>query len=31
MTIPFEDSVLFISAESDVDIDKIARKILDLL
>lgn len=31
MTIPFEDNVLFISAEPDVDIDKIARKILDLL
>ena len=31
MTIPFSEKVLFISAEPDVDIDKIARKILDLL
>ena len=31
MTIPFENRVLFISAEPDVDIDKTARKILNLL
>ena len=31
ITIPFEDKVLFVSAESNVDIDKISRKILDLL
>lgn len=31
MTIPFADNVLFISTEPDVDIDKIARKIIDLL
>jgi len=31
MTIPFEDNVLFVAAEPDVDIDKTARKILDSL
>jgi len=31
MTIPFVDEVLFISAEPTVDIDVLARKILDLL
>ncbi|MDH3313375.1 MAG: hypothetical protein OEM28_09565 [Nitrosopumilus sp.] len=31
MTIPFEDKVLFVAAEPDVDIDQTARKILDLL
>jgi hypothetical protein len=31
MTIPFEDKVLFVAAEPDVDIDKTARKILDLI
>ena len=31
MTIPFEDKVLFVAAKPDVDIDKTARKILDLL
>ena len=31
MTIPFNKKVLFISAEPGVDIDKTARKILDLL
>ena len=31
MTIPFENKVLFVSAEPDADIDKTARKILDLL
>ena len=31
MTVPFEDKVLFVAAEPDVDIDKTARKILDLL
>lgn len=31
MTLPFEDKVLFVAAEPDVDIDKTARKILDLL
>lgn len=31
MTIPFVDKVLFVSAEPAVDIDKTARKILDLL
>lgn len=27
MTVPFEDEVLFVAAEPDVDIDKTARKI----
>ena len=31
MTVPFKDKVLFVAAEPDVDIDKTARKILDLL
>ena len=31
MTIPFENKVLFVSAQSDADIDKTARKVLDLL
>ncbi len=31
MTIPFENNVLFVTAEPDVDIDKTARKILDLI
>lgn len=31
MTIPFEDRVLFVSAEPDSDIDKTAKKILHLL
>ena len=31
MTVPFKDKVLFVSAEPDSDIDKTARKILDLL
>lgn len=31
MTVPFENNVLFIAAEPNVDIDKTARKILDLL
>jgi hypothetical protein len=31
MTIPFENNILFVTAEPDVDIDKTARKILDLL
>jgi hypothetical protein len=31
MTIPFEDKILFVAAKPDVDIDKTARKILDLL
>ena len=31
ITIPFEDKVLFVSAEYDIDIDKNSRKILDLL
>ena len=31
MTVPFEDKVLFIAAESNVDIDKTARKVLDLV
>ena len=31
MTIPFDDKVLFISADPTVDIDQTARKILDLL
>ena len=31
MTIPFENKVLFVSAEPDVCIDEIARKVLDLL
>ena len=30
MTVPFENNVLFIAAEPDVDIDKTARKILNL-
>ena len=31
LTIPFENNVLFVSAEPNVDIDKTVRKILDLL
>lgn len=31
MNIPFEDKILFVTAEPNVDIDKTARKILDLL
>ena len=31
ITIPFKNNVLFVSAESNVDIDNISRKILDLL
>ena len=31
MTVPFEDKVLFVTAEPDVDLDKTARKILNLL
>ena len=31
MTIPFEKKVLFVAAEPDVDIDKTARKILELI
>lgn len=31
MTIPFVDTVLFISAEPTADIDVLARKVLDLL
>jgi hypothetical protein len=31
MTVPFEDKILFVTAEPDVDIDKTARKILDLI
>jgi hypothetical protein len=31
MTIPFDDKVLFVSAEPSADIDKTARKVLDLL
>jgi hypothetical protein len=31
MTIPFDVKVLFVSAEPSVDIDKTARKVLDLL
>ncbi len=31
MTVPYEDKILFVAAEPDVDIDKTARKILDLL
>ena len=31
MTVPFKDNVLFVAAEPGVDIDKTARKILDLL
>ena len=31
MTIPFDDEVLFVSAEPDSDIDKTARKIFHLL
>ena len=31
MTVPFKDKVLFVSAEPNSDIDKTARKILDLL
>ncbi len=30
MTMPFEKNILFIAAEPNVDIDKTARKILDL-
>lgn len=31
MTIPLEGKILFVSAKPEVDIDKTARKILDLL
>ena len=31
MTLPFDDKILFVAAQPDVDIDKTARKILDLL
>ena len=31
MTFPFDKKILFVSAEPDVDIDKTARKILNLL
>jgi len=31
MTIPFEKNVLFVAAESDVDIDKTARKVIKIL
>ena len=31
MTVPFEKKVLFVAAESNVDIDKTARKILELI
>lgn len=31
MTIPFEKKIVFIAAESNADIDKTARKIIDLL
>ena len=31
MTIPFDDKVLFVSADPGADIDKTARKVLDLL
>ena len=31
MTIPFVDKVLFVSADPTVDIDQIAKKVLDLL
>jgi hypothetical protein len=31
MNIPFEDKILFVAAKPDADIDKMARKILDLI
>jgi hypothetical protein len=31
MTMPYDDKILFVAAEPDVDIDKTARKILGLL
>jgi hypothetical protein len=31
MNVPFENNVLFVAAEPDIDIDKTGRKILDLL
>ncbi len=31
MNIPFEDKILFVAAKPDTDIDKTARKILDLI
>jgi hypothetical protein len=31
MTVPFEDKVLFVAAEPDVDIDKTASKIIKIL
>lgn len=31
MTIPLEEKVLFIAAEANVDIDKTARKVLELI
>ena len=31
MTIPFEKNILFMAAESDVDIDKTARKVIKIL
>ena len=31
MTIPFEKNILFVVAESDVDIDKTARKVIKIL
>ena len=31
MTIPFEKNILFVTSEPDVDIDKTAKKILELL
>ena len=31
MNVPFKNNVLFVAAEPDIDIDKTARKILDLL
>jgi hypothetical protein len=31
ITIPLEEKILFIAAEANVDIDKTARKILDIL
>jgi hypothetical protein len=31
MTVPFEDKILFVTADPGVDLDKTARKILDLL
>ncbi|MFQ5497299.1 MAG: DUF6659 family protein [Nitrosopumilus sp.] len=31
MTVPFEDRILFVAAEPNADIDKTARKILELI